>query len=110
MSLLLRVPFRSHYAYHWDSAQFALAIGHYDIRQGLPHQPGFFLYVMLGRCVNWVVGDRITLEVANGELEVAEVTGLRYGVYLEANAPVAEPVEVAPGAPDAGAPAIPGGV
>lgn len=57
LSLVLRVPFRSEYAYHWDSAQFALAIEHYDLRLGLPHPPGFFLYVMLGRLVNGVVGD-----------------------------------------------------
>lgn len=56
-SLTLRVPFRSQYAYHWDSVQFALAIDHYDLRLSLPHRPGYFLYVMLGRLVNVVVGE-----------------------------------------------------
>src|SRR5262249_36113051 len=47
----------SRYAYHWDSAQFSLAMGHYDMRVGLPHAPGHFLYVLLGRLVNQIVGD-----------------------------------------------------
>jgi hypothetical protein len=56
-SLALRVPFRSHYAYHWDGAQFALAVENYDLRLGQPHAPGYFLYVLLGRLVNLLVGD-----------------------------------------------------
>jgi len=57
VALVLRVPFRSQMAYHWDSAQFALAITEYDIRLSQPHAPGYFLYVMLGRMVNHFVGD-----------------------------------------------------
>jgi hypothetical protein len=57
VSLAIRVPFRSHFAYHWDSAQFALAIEHYDVSLSLPHEPGFFLFVMLGRVVNLLVGE-----------------------------------------------------
>src|ERR1022692_1808718 len=57
IAFLLRIPFRSQFAYHWDSAQFALAINEYDIRLSQPHAPGYFLYVMLGRLVNCVVGD-----------------------------------------------------
>lgn len=54
---VLRVPFRSELAYHWDSAQFALAIGEYNIRISQPHVPGYYLYVMLGRLVNLLVGE-----------------------------------------------------
>ena len=57
VSFGLRAPFRSHYAYHWDSAQFALAMHHYDIGLSLPHRPGYFLYVMMGRLMNFLVGD-----------------------------------------------------
>jgi hypothetical protein len=57
ISFGLRVPFRSQYAYHWDSAQFALAMHQYNIGLSLPHRPGYFLYVMMGRAVNLVVGD-----------------------------------------------------
>src|SRR6266478_4579663 len=56
-SLALRVPFRSQFAYHWDSAQFALAIGEYNIRISQPQAPGFYLYVMSGRLMNLLVGE-----------------------------------------------------
>jgi hypothetical protein len=57
IALGLRVPFRSQMAYHWDGAQFALAIGKYDMRIDQPQPPGYFLYVMLGRLVNLFVGE-----------------------------------------------------
>jgi hypothetical protein len=57
VSLALRIPFRSQFAYHWDSAQFALAINEYDMRLSQPHAPGYFLYIMLGRLVNGLVGN-----------------------------------------------------
>lgn len=57
VSVGLRVPFRSQYAYHWDSAEFSLAISEYNVAISQPHAPGYFLYVMLGRVVNWFVGD-----------------------------------------------------
>lgn len=57
VSVALRIPFRSQFAYHWDSAQFALAINEYDMRLSQPHAPGYFLYIMLGRLVNGLVGD-----------------------------------------------------
>ena len=43
VSVALRIPFRSQFAYHWDSAQFALAINEYDMRLSQPHAPGYFL-------------------------------------------------------------------
>ena len=57
VALAVRVPFRSQFAYHWDSAEFALAINHYNVALSQPHAPGYFLYVMMGRLVNWFVGD-----------------------------------------------------
>jgi hypothetical protein len=57
VSLAIRVPFRSHFAYHWDSAQFALAVEHFDVSLGLPHRPGYFLFILLGRIVNLFAGD-----------------------------------------------------
>jgi hypothetical protein len=57
IALAMRIPFRSHFAYHWDSAQFALAVREFDIRLSQPHAPGYFLYVMLGRFVDHFVGD-----------------------------------------------------
>jgi hypothetical protein len=56
-SLALRVPFRSALPYHWDAAEFAVAVTDYDVRLSQPHAPGYFLYVMLGRLVNLFLGD-----------------------------------------------------
>jgi dolichyl-phosphate-mannose-protein mannosyltransferase len=56
-TLALCVPFRSEYAYHWDSAEFALAIRQYNVLLSQPHAPGYFLYVMMGRLMNLLIGD-----------------------------------------------------
>jgi len=77
-SLAIRVPFRSHFTYHWDSAQFALAIEHYDISVGLPHEPGFFLFVMFGRMVNLFVGDPHTSLVWMNMVAGAGLVALGY--------------------------------
>jgi hypothetical protein len=78
VSLALRVPYRSHLAYHWDCAEFALAISKYDVSSSQPHPPGYFLYVMLGRLVNLFVGDPhaslVWLSVAFG----SALAGLMY--------------------------------
>jgi len=55
--LSLFAPLRTRYAYLWDSVEFAEAIRDYDVGLSQPHPPGYFLYVMLGRAVNLVVGD-----------------------------------------------------
>lgn len=57
VAFALCVPFRSQLAYHWDSAEFALAISNYNVALSQPHAPGYFLYVMLGRIVNLLLGD-----------------------------------------------------
>jgi len=57
VSLVLRIPFRSQLAYHWDSAEFVLAVREYNVALSQPHAPGYFLYVMLGRLTNLIVGD-----------------------------------------------------
>ena len=55
-SLVLRLPFRSEYAYHWDSGEFSMAIREYNVALGQPHAPGYFLYVMAGRLMNLLFG------------------------------------------------------
>jgi hypothetical protein len=56
-AVALAVPFRSRIPYLWDSAEFAIAVLHYDVRLSQPHAPGYFLYVMLGRLANFFIGD-----------------------------------------------------
>jgi hypothetical protein len=48
---------KSHYLFHLDSVQFALALNHWDITKHQPHPPGYILYVGLGKIVNAIVSD-----------------------------------------------------
>jgi hypothetical protein len=77
-ALALRIPFRSQFAYQWDSAQFALAVGEYNIHIGQPHAPGFYLYVILGKLVNLLVGEPHTALVWLSVIAGAWLTGMGY--------------------------------
>ena len=77
-SLAMRVPFRSHLAYHWDSAQFALAVADYNPTRSLPQAPGYFLYVMLGKLVNLFVHDPHTSLVWISVVAGAALVALGY--------------------------------
>lgn len=57
LGLLTRIPFRSQMLHHWDSVNFALGMEQFDVRLHQPHPPGYYLYVLLGRLVNLLVGD-----------------------------------------------------
>jgi hypothetical protein len=52
-----RFAFRSHDLYDLDSVNFALGIGRFDPRVHQPHPPGYFLYICLGRLLNFLVYD-----------------------------------------------------
>jgi Protein of unknown function (DUF2723) len=52
-----RFAFRSHDLYDLDSVNFALAIGRFDPQVHQPHPPGYFLYICLGRLLNYLVHD-----------------------------------------------------
>ena len=48
LTVLSRLPYRARMLYNWDSVQFALALGEYDVVKHQPHPPGYILYVALG--------------------------------------------------------------
>lgn len=73
-ALLMRLPFMTHYLYHWDSVNFALSLERYDIRLHQPHPPGYVLYSALGSIVNAVVHE------ANTSLVLLSVIGGVAGV------------------------------
>lgn len=52
-----RFAFRSHDLYDLDSVNFALGMGRFDPTVHQPHPPGYFLYVCMGRLVNYLVHD-----------------------------------------------------
>lgn len=43
-----------------DSVQFALALEKFDVTVHQPHPPGYFLYVMFGRLLNYLINDANT--------------------------------------------------
>lgn len=50
---MTRFAFRSHDLYDVDSVNFALGMARFDPRVHQPHPPGYFLYVYLGRLLNF---------------------------------------------------------
>ncbi len=52
-----RLAFRSRDLYDLDSVNFALGMERFDTRVHQPHPPGYFLYVCIGRLVNFFAHD-----------------------------------------------------
>jgi hypothetical protein len=52
-----RWAYRSHYLFHWDSVQFALALQHFDLTKHQPHPPGYIFYVGLGKLFSFFIHD-----------------------------------------------------
>ncbi len=49
ITLFSRLPFRAHYAYHWDTVNFLFAMRHFDMLHDQPHPTGYPLYVLTAR-------------------------------------------------------------
>lgn len=63
-ALALRLKFLSPWLEDWDSVQFALALHNYSIVDYQPHAPGYPLYILLGRVLNFFLqNDTFTLTV-----------------------------------------------
>ena len=56
-TFITRVPLRSTQLFAWDSANFALALQHYNVAWHQPQPPGYILYVAAARLVHVVVAD-----------------------------------------------------
>ncbi len=84
VSLALRIPFRTEWAYHWDGAQFALAVLNFNMPAGQPQAPGFPLYVLAGKLMRLMTGDAhvglVWLSVLAGSVLVG--LGYRLGAAL----------------------------
>jgi hypothetical protein len=78
-----RFAFRSHDLYDLDSVNFALGIGRFDPTVHQAHPPGYFLYICLGRLVNYLVHDaNLALVLVSIAASVAAVV-LIYLLALE---------------------------
>ncbi|MFP3882759.1 MAG: ArnT family glycosyltransferase [Actinomycetota bacterium] len=83
----VRIPFRATYLVNWDSVNFALGVGAFDLEAHQPHPPGYLGYVFLGRIIDWFVGDPVL--ALTGISVVAGATATM-GVYLLATRIVSE--------------------
>lgn len=83
----VRIPFRATYLVNWDSVNFALGVGNFDLASHQPHPPGYLGYVLLGRFIEWFVGDPV---VALTTISVVAGAGATAGVYLLATRLVSE--------------------
>jgi hypothetical protein len=79
ITALSRLPFTSRMLYHMDSVQYALALDHYDIGLHQPHPPGYFVYILMGRVMHWIIDDVNSALIA---LSVIFTSGTVVVVYL----------------------------
>jgi len=85
LTLLTRLPFRSHFLYDHDSVQFALGMRDYDVYLNQPHPPGYFLYVYTARLINYFVRDAnvslVWLSIVASALTVAVIYNLGSAIF-----------------------------
>lgn len=55
---------RARYLYEWDSAQYALAILRFDVREHRPHPPGYPLWVVLLKATHLLIADLNAAQIA----------------------------------------------
>ena len=59
IAAVIRIPFQASYLVNWDSVNFALGVESFDLESHQPHPPGYLGYVLLGRLIDWFVGDPV---------------------------------------------------
>lgn len=87
VAALIRIPFQANYLVNWDSVNFALGVESFDLESHQPHPPGYLGYVLLGRLIDWFIGDPV---MALTGLSVVAGAAATAGVYLLATRIVSE--------------------
>lgn len=57
VTIVLRLPYRTHYLFAWDSGTVALGTQNFDLLAHEPHPPGYILYVLTAKVMAWFTGD-----------------------------------------------------
>lgn len=57
LSVAVRLPFRAEFLTNWDSVNFALGVGSFDLATHQPHPPGYLGWVALSRAATWLTTD-----------------------------------------------------
>ncbi|HZD23885.1 MAG TPA: glycosyltransferase family 39 protein [Acidimicrobiia bacterium] len=79
VAVAVRIPFRAIYLVNWDSVNFALGVETFNLETHQPHPPGYLGYVLLGRLIDWIVGDPVVALTAISIVAGAVATA---GIYL----------------------------
>lgn len=84
-TLLTRIPFRSSLLIHWDSVNFSLGLERFSVGEHQPHMPGYILYILLGRALNFFTDDAntalTTLSILAAALSVAGIFLLGKSIF-----------------------------
>jgi hypothetical protein len=59
IAAIVRIPFQATYLVNWDSVNFALGLESFNLENHQPHPPGYLGYVLLGRFIDWFVGNPV---------------------------------------------------
>lgn len=85
LTLISRIPFRSHYLFDHDSVQFALGMRQYDVYLHQPHPPGYFLYIQSAKWLDYFIGDAnaslVWLSVLASAFTVVAIYCLSSAIY-----------------------------
>lgn len=64
LTVATRLPFRTEMLFHWDSANFALALDRFDVTRYAPQPPGYLYYVALAKAISfWAADANLSLVV-----------------------------------------------
>ncbi|MBU0671194.1 DUF2723 domain-containing protein, partial [Patescibacteria group bacterium] len=55
--LITRIPFATHFLFAWDSGTVALGTEEYNLAEHQPHPPGYVLYVLSAKVINYPIQD-----------------------------------------------------
>lgn len=78
MAVAVRLPFRAEFLTNWDSVNFALGIGSFDLATHQPHPPGYLGWVALSRAATWVTSDPNAAMTLLSAISGAAATALAY--------------------------------
>lgn len=79
VTVISRIPDRSHFLYSWDSGNFALGISHFNPAAHQPHPPGYPLYILAGKILNLVSNNANTSLVVISIISASISVSLIYG-------------------------------
>lgn len=79
ITLITRIPFKTSFLFAWDSGTVALGTQHYDLIAHEPHPPGYVLYVLLAKIINYFIGDINLVLVA---ISIMSAAGAAIFLYL----------------------------